>query len=410
MLGDLLKMLRTDSPVQWDLAVQLAQTLAAGDDKSVSNVDPAERIRFEELFRIAELYVADITGMASPSGSLRVVPAGRVEWASRSLAEWRPFLETLAASLRPPGPVLPDEADEVLGDGDAAGGISKLIEQFTTVMAPAMLAMQVGSIVGHLARHSFGQYELPLPRPENGEQLVIPDNVITFAEDWSLPPDDVRMWVCLSAAVNQLVLSHPHVPARLEMLLLEHARGFTLDPTALEQRLSGTDPTDFASLSRLLGEPSALGHAVETPELRRVRSNLSALTAMIAGYAEHVTSTAAARLIGSHTAVREALRRRRVERSEGERGAEMLFGLSFDQELVDRGVHFVGGVLDRGGEAELAKLWVVEANLPTPAEVDAPGLWIERVNLPPDDEPSRPPDDATSRPPALDDDPLPEIP
>jgi uncharacterized protein (DUF2342 family) len=54
-----------------------------------------------------------------------------------------------------------------------------------------------------------------------------------------------------------------------------------------------------------------------------------------------------------------------------------------DQEGLDRGEAFVRGVLERGGESELAKLWVIEANLPTPAEVDAPGLWIERVNLPP---------------------------
>jgi uncharacterized protein (DUF2342 family) len=42
----------------------------------------------------------------------------------------------------------------------------------------------------------------------------------------------------------------------------------------------------------------------------------------------------------------------------------------------------VRGVIERGGDVELAKLWTVEENLPTPAEVDAPGLWIARVNLP----------------------------
>jgi uncharacterized protein (DUF2342 family) len=75
------------------------------------------------------------------------------------------------------------------------------------------------------------------------------------------------------------------------------------------------------------------------------------------------------------------MRRHRIERGDEARSAEALFGLSLDQEGLDRGEAFVLGVLERGGESELAKLWVVEANLPTPAEVDAPGLWIERVNL-----------------------------
>ena len=60
----------------------------------------------------------------------------------------------------------------------------------------------------------------------------------------------------------------------------------------------------------------------------------------------------------------------------------MLFGLRLDQDALDRGEAFVRGVIARGGDVELAKLWTVEENLPTPAEVDAPGLWIAWVNLP----------------------------
>jgi hypothetical protein len=56
--------------------------------------------------------------------------------------------------------------------------------------------------------------------------------------------------------------------------------------------------------------------------------------------------------------------------------------VSIDQELVDRGLAFVRGIVERDAEHELATMFVVEANLPTPAEVDAPGLWIARVNLP----------------------------
>jgi hypothetical protein len=30
----------------------------------------------------------------------------------------------------------------------------------------------------------------------------------------------------------------------------------------------------------------------------------------------------------------------------------------------------------------LARLWRTRRELPTPAEVDAPGLWLERIDLP----------------------------
>lgn len=385
IFGDMLKMLRTDSPVQWELAAQLARSVAAGEEQE-GNVEPTERMRFAELSRIAELYVADVTGMATTATG--VTPVNRVDWALHSLHAWKPFIDRLAGSIAPDKAVPPVPGPSEEGADEA--GLAGMIEQWAAVIAPAMLAMQVGSIVGHLARRCFGQYELPLPRPSLDEVLVVPRNVAAFAADWSLPPDDVRMWVCLSAAGYHAVLSRPHVRDRLETLLLEHARGIRPDPRALEERLESIDPTDFPALTRMLGDPAALGQAADTPEMRRIRSQLSALTAMIAGYVEHVATVAGARLIGAQGQLREAMRRRRVEREEGERGAEALFGLRLDQELVDRGFAFVTGVVERGGESELAKLWVVEANLPTPAEVDAPGLWIERVNLPPDEPPPPP--------------------
>jgi len=189
------------------------------------------------------------------------------------------------------------------------------------------------------------------------------------------------MWVCLSETTYHAILSRPHVGDRLTALLLESARSFQPDPRALSERLQGADPADLGDLTSIFGDPSGFGQAADSPDSRRVRAELGAIMSALSGYVEHVTWTAAARVIGSQTQLREALRRRRVERGEGERAAETLFGLRLDQDEIDRGTAFVQGVLDRGGDAELAKLWVVEQNLPTPAEVDAPGLWIERINL-----------------------------
>ncbi len=46
------------------------------------------------------------------------------------------------------------------------------------------------------------------------------------------------------------------------------------------------------------------------------------------------------------------------------------------------GAAFVDGVVERAGAEGLARLWASADNLPTPAEVDAPGLWLARIDLP----------------------------
>jgi putative hydrolase len=429
MLGDLLRLIRTEGPLQWELAFQLATSVAAGDDAD-PNPDPLARIRLEELSAIAEMHVADVAGMmlGSPGSGLRLVPTTRVDWARRSLEAWRPLLDRIAAALtttatapdaasapdgsrqEPPGfetgastgmgdevatspgansepmpedPFLADmELSKTGGDAEDAG-LAEMIGRWTSAMAPAMAAMQVGSVVGHLSRRSLGQYDLPLPRTASNEILVVVDNSDRVAEEWSLPTDDLRLWLCVHEMAFHAVLSRPHVAKRLEDLVVAHARLVRPDPRDFEGLLQGVDPGSIPGLSQIMGDPSLLGDASygPSPELERVRAELASLTAAIAGYAEHVTSAVASRLIGGHAPIGEAMRRRRVGRGEGERVAEALFGLHLDQEDVDRGAAFVKGVLDRSGEAGLARLWSDEAHLPTPAEVDAPGLWLARIDL-----------------------------
>ena len=76
----------------------------------------------------------------------------------------------------------------------------------------------------------------------------------------------------------------------------------------------------------------------------------------------------------------EALRRRRVEAAAADRFVERLFGLELTQATYDRGSAFVRGVLEREGEDGLRRLWEGDEQLPTPAEVDAPGLWLARIS------------------------------
>ena len=111
------------------------------------------------------------------------------------------------------------------------------MEKWAAAMAPAMIALQVGSIIGHLARRTLGQYELPLPRVPSDEIVVVPSNVAAFASDWSLEFDDVTMWCAAHDLAAHAVLSRPHVRARLQSLLVAHASSFRPDLGALEQRL-----------------------------------------------------------------------------------------------------------------------------------------------------------------------------
>ena len=374
IFGDLMRMMGQRGPVAWDAAGQLAMSIASGGGAE-GNVDPVERMRYEELGRIAEMHLQDLTGLGSPLP--RVVPVNRTTWAQRTLADHRALFDRLSRSLgKPPAPAEP---------ADPADPFGAMLGQMMQMVAPMMLGMTVGSMVGHLSLRAFGTYHLPLPRPSVAELQVVVPNVSRFAEDWSLPPDDLRLWVSLSEQASHAVLSLPHVRTAVDGLVGEYVDGFRPDASALEERLGRIDigaMNDPSALQRLFSDPEIVLGAVRSPAQDALRPRLEALVAVIVGWVDHVMDRAASRLLGGEESrLAEAVRRDRVEAGDADRFVEHLLGLELGQATYDRGAAFVDGVVERAGETGLVRLWDNERTLPTPAEVDAPGLWLARLEF-----------------------------
>jgi putative hydrolase len=209
----------------------------------------------------------------------------------------------------------------------------------------------------------------------------VPDAIDRFAKDWSLSPDDVRMWICLRETTNHAVLGRPHVRARLEELIGAYVEAFSPSPQSLEDRIADVDLSDMAGLQAAFGDPATLLEEMQNDEQRRIQVPLRALLATVVGYVDHVMDSVGRRLITSYGPLTEALRRHRLEENAGAKLLGQLFGVALDAESYEQGQAFVKGVLERAGEQGLASLWRSERELPTPAELTAPGLWLARLEF-----------------------------
>jgi putative hydrolase len=377
-------MLQQQGPVNWDAARQLAASIAT-EGAPEPNVDPIERIQLEQLTRVAELQVGNATTLpTSRSGrGLKIEPVTRTSWMQRTLDAHRDLFESLAGSMSG-GMQITLPPDEI-GDPDAGDPMAKMLGDILQVFSPVMLGMTIGSLLGHLARRSFGQYDLPIPRPPSDELMILLGNVDEFGAGWSLPKDDLRLWVSVHEVARHTVLSVPHVRDRLQALLKRYVSGFEPDPNALETRLGEldvSDPNALQKLPELLGDPEVMLGAMQSPQQRELLPQLEATVAVVVGYVDHVMDTIGDGLIGSYGMVTEALRRRRVTADPSDRFVERLFGLELTQAHYDRATAFVDGVIERAGADALERMWRSERELPTPAEIDAPGLWLARIDLP----------------------------
>ena len=388
-----MNMLGSSGPDSWEMSRAFALNVATGGTPE-SNVEPLQRIQVEQLSRVAELNVIEATGMpVTPDGRrLTCVPVGRGDWTSRALESWRPVLAEMAT---PPAtaPTEPDAGAAGIDPAlDPSGGMAAMLGQWASAIGPMFFGLQVGSVVGHLSQRTLGQYPLALPWAPSDELLLVTSNITEFAHDWSLPEEEALLWVCARELATNSVLTRPAVRARIEELLHAYAESQAAAQQDLAGKLRGLTGGDDAaamgpgmdleSLQGMFGDPEALMGELLTPESRRTSDRLTAVAVVVDAYADHIATVVGAKLVGAHTQLAEAWYRRRTERGKGEEAAGALFGLDLDQTQVDRGRAFVAGVVERAGEEGLGRLWSPARNLPTPTEVDAPGLWLERIDLP----------------------------
>ncbi|MYA84546.1 MAG: zinc-dependent metalloprotease, partial [Acidimicrobiaceae bacterium] len=184
LIGDLMRTLQSAAPGA-NQAREVGRAIACGG-VSEPNIDPTQRITIEQLVRLAELRVADATGLQpAPGAALRVEVVNRAGWSDRTVSDYEALFGALnmsiSASLEP-------DLDDTPGDPMAAmlAGISKMI-------GPTMLALTTGAMVGRLAQHALGGYVLPVPRPAGKPMLIALPNVDEFSREWSLDADDVRL-------------------------------------------------------------------------------------------------------------------------------------------------------------------------------------------------------------------------
>jgi putative hydrolase len=382
-LAQLMRMLQSSGPVNWEVARQVAAWVAL-EGGAEPPVDPADHEQLDELVRAAQTHVVGATGLAATfRAPLRTV--GPKTWADLHLEALRPVLEALAVNLgkvmRPP--TIPQEGPgrEVAEPG-AAGAAADPFGGLLGMLAPVLLGLQSGSMMGYLAQHALGRYDLPLPTSDEPSLCFVVANIDAFEDAWSLPRADLRFYLAIHEVVHAAERSVPWVQARLVRLATDYVSGYELDTDALEARFGSIDPNDPSSLSSIAEDPDALLGAMQSPGQRDVLAQLQSLTSVLEGYADTVLERIGAELIPSFGQIHEAMQRHRVEQGEAERFVQTLLGLELTREHYERGAAFCAGVVERAGPDGLSRLWESESMLPTPAELEAPGLWLARIDLP----------------------------
>jgi len=342
--------------VDWGLAERIAVGLA-GEGPAWEG--DTEELRSESE-RAASL-VGRYTGLKARGRVPEAELIGRAEWARINLESFR---------------ALSGQVEEVLSqrirqDG-RPGGVPERI-------ARAATGAEVGLAVGYLAQRVIGQYDVALIGPTRAPRLLfVGPNLSAARERLRVDRDLFLRWIALHETTHAVQFAA--VPWLREYLgetaeeLFEKA-AIEVKPGELVSKLISLGPRElirtFAS-----GE---LAQLLWTEPQRRLVDRLMGAMTIVEGYAEHVMDAVGDQLDPGYADLRQALDRDRERRGPLDSLVSKLLGLEMKMAQYRRGKAFADEVAGRAGIRGLNAVWRGPESLPSPAEIDEPSDWVERV-------------------------------
>jgi putative hydrolase len=376
-LNQFMQMLQSQGPVNWDVARQVSVWMATADPESGQPqaeppIDRATVEAFERVVLAAQTAVAQHTGI-SQTLAVPLHCVNREGWASATIDGLTPVLESLARGFGEPLQTQhPSQAPT-----DPFAGI-------VGMMMPILLGVWSGSMIGMLAQQALGQYDLPLPLRGAPALRFVTRNVDAFAHEWSIEPDEMRYALALREVVHGAQRSVGWVRERLVRLASEYVAAYEVRPEALEDQLGSFDLGTMANLGEmpdLVGDPTQLLGAMRSERQTPMLEELQRFVSVLEGYTDVAVDELGQRMVPSFGRIDEALRRHRLVRGEAATFVDRLLGLELDREHYEQGVAFCSGVIERAGVDGLNRLWESESHCPTRPELEAPGLWLARLEL-----------------------------
>jgi len=351
--------------IDWNSVRQIASaTLELSGDAPVAATK--EQVdQYQVMYRAANREVAKETGLKEQGLPERVDVFSQIDWVDANIVTFRFLFDPISVKYA-----------TVMAE---AGRDGQGMNRFTS----GMLTVQVGIIIGYLARNVLGQFDLSLPEPQAGGKLyIVEPNVARIEQQMGMDPAEFRKWIVLHEATHSFEFSaSPWLRGYLVDLMREYL-------ASIDWR--GMSSPDFFKKMRQQRQPDeddalkagGLISIVSTPEQRRILAKIQATMSVLEGFSNHVMDMTGSRLLETYPEMKERFDRRRDNKSAAEKLFQRLIGLNLKMDQYRIGQQFVDFVVSHEDIKFMNKVWESPTTMPTMEELRQPELWIARMKLP----------------------------
>ncbi len=371
------KMRSTDRPasespsdhrlIDWEHARSIAINM-----NRAASLTSAERQRLDAYYRelvdqaipVVERYI----GISLPTATVSTHAFDRVDWINANIDAFREMLAPFEALAQ-------DESNK-----NAAS-------QMLSGLNRRVVSLEVGILLGYLSRRVLGQYDIALlgrEQIDGGKLYYVEPNIRHIERSLGLPEDDFRMWLALHETTHVFEFEgFPWVRPYFNGMLEEYFGYLKEDAALLGQGLKNLKI--FVERARTGDTNSSWIEHLMNEKQRELFNRMQTMMSVIEGYSNHVMNAVGRELLADYEPISRKFEYRQSHRSQAELLFSKLTGLDVKMEQYRLGERFIDTIAARRGHDFAVRVWHGPETLPSPEELRAPALWIERIDRSCDD-------------------------
>jgi len=356
---------RQDGMVDWEQAREIA-IMVAQSESHYPAAGAEVQGDFEAMMSRSEELVREYSHLDPKEQVGPLLVFDRPDWIEANLTSFKLIFEPLAESYGKTLKKLEEQRQKPLRMG----------RRFTR----GLLTAQLGMVIGYLARSVLGQFDLGLPRPEDGGKLyIVYPNLLKAEGKMRLVPEDFRLWITLHEVTHAFEFAaNPWIRQYLRSLMEEYFQSVSLRLEEMGMRLRPQEMRDSRKLNEIINQ-GGLMSIVHSPEQQEILSRIQAFMSLVEGYSNLIMDIVGEEIIPSFKEMSIAFRHRRDSKSGAERFVERMLGFDLKLQQYQVGELFCKEVVEKKGLDFLNLAWKNEDNLPSGDEIRHAFQWIERI-------------------------------
>ena len=331
-----------------------------------------------DALRVADLWLDQ--HLSFTSTQLPGQTWNRAQWVNGSVATWCGVVEPLSNSLGSAvGSALSAQAEPEMA---GMAGIFAQMNEMMKKIGSVMFATQLAEALKTAAETVTGAGDVGIPLIEPVRAILIPENVLKYADGLNIPFGEVLHYLALREQASARLFTHA---PWLRDAITDSVKAYSAGIHVNIEKVQG----DFEQLS---GNPEAINEAIqnglfapeESEAQRLALKRLELLIALVEGWIDEVSAQAADAQLPHSQALREMSRRRRATEGPLQRIFAALLGLEVSPRMARDAAHFFKVQGEIHGNEYRDGLWESIGSLPLAEELSSPEVFKDGRSAPDD--------------------------